>query len=192
MKCSEKNISQLILAFINQFEKDIVFNGERYVTRLPFKVDHDLFLDNFKICEAGLINLKRKLADHNFLKEYNEIIKDYESKKIIERVPKNEIYKKPGEIHYLPIRPVIREEKDTTKISDASFSTNGPSGPNLLTRIFDILLIFRFNSRAILEDIKQAFPNIDISKEHRDYLCFLWYDVVASENEAKPIIYRFI
>ena len=126
MKCSEKNISQLILAFINQFEKDIVFNGERYVTRLPFKVDHDLLLDNFKICEAGLINLKRKLAYHNYLKEYNEIIKDYESKKIIERVPKNEIYKKPGEIHYLPIRPVIREEKDTTKISDASFSTNGP------------------------------------------------------------------
>ena len=83
MKCSEKNISQLILAFINQFEKDIVFSGERYVTRLPFKVDHDLLLDNFKICEAGLINLKRKLADHNILKEYNEIFKDYESKKKI-------------------------------------------------------------------------------------------------------------
>ena len=74
----------------------------------------------------------------------------YESKKIIERVPKNEIRKKPGEVHYLPPRPVLREESDTTKIRaafDVSCSTNGPflneccySGPNLLTKIFDILI----------------------------------------------------
>lgn len=35
---------------------------------------------------------------------------------MIERVPKNEICKTPDEVHYLPHRPVIREEKDTTKV----------------------------------------------------------------------------
>ena len=50
----------------------------------------------------------------------------------------------------------------------------------------------RFNSIPILADIKQAFLNVEISKEHGDYSRFLWYDDVASENEAKPIIYRFL
>ena len=27
---------------VNQLVRDIVFNGERYVTRIPFKKDHDL------------------------------------------------------------------------------------------------------------------------------------------------------
>ena len=37
----------------------------------------------------------------------------------------------------------------------------------------------------------RTFLNIEISKEQRDCLCFLWYDDVASKNEVKPIIYRF-
>ena len=96
------------------------------------------------------INLKRKLVDQNYLKEYNKIFKDYESKKVLERVLKNEICKAPGEVNYLTQRPVIREERDTTKIRavfDASCSMNGPSlieclysGPNLLTKIFDVLI----------------------------------------------------
>ena len=93
-------------------------------------------------------------------------------------------------------------KKDTTKIRavfDASYSTNGPSvneclysGPYFLTKIFDILIRFRFNSIAILTDIKQIFLNVAISKEHMNYLCFLWYDDVTSENEAKLIIHRFL
>ena len=61
------------MTVINQFEKDIVFNGERLVTRLAFKEDHDLWPDNFKTCQARLINLKRKLVDQSIFKEYNEI-----------------------------------------------------------------------------------------------------------------------
>ena len=45
---------------------------------------------------------------------------------------------------------------------------------------------------AILADIKQVFLNIEISKEHRDYLRFLWDGELASENEAKLIIYRIL
>ena len=51
---------------------------------------------------------------------------------------------------------------------------------------------FRFNSIAVLADIKQAFLNVEVSTEHSDYLRFLCYDDVASENEAKPIIYRLL
>lgn len=60
--------------------------------------------NNFKTCEALLKKIKRKLVDQNVFKKYNEIFKDYESKKVIERLPKNEICKTLGEVHYLPHR----------------------------------------------------------------------------------------
>ena len=98
-----------------------------------------------------------------------------------------------GKVHYLPHRPVIREDKTTTKIRavfDASCKVNGPSlneclysGPNLL----DILIRFRFNTIAIMGDIKQAFLNVAISPEHRDYFRFLWYDLDSEET----IVYKF-
>ena len=77
----------------NQFEKDVISNRERCVTRLPFKEDRDLLPDNFETCEALSINLKRKLVDQNYLKECNKIFKDYESKKVLERVLKMKFVK---------------------------------------------------------------------------------------------------
>ena len=97
---------------------------------------------------------------------------------------------------------MVRADKETTKVRvvfDASCAVNGPSlndclyaGPNLLSKIFDILLRFRLNFIAILADIKQAFLNIEISEEHKDYLRFLWYDDVTNDGEAKLIILRFL
>ena len=65
-------------------------------------------------------------------------------------------------------------------------------GPNFLSKIFNILLRFRSNFIAILADIKQAFLNVEISKEHRDFLRFLWYENVSSESDAKSIVCRFL
>ena len=80
-----------------------------------------------------------------------------------------------GEVHYLPHRPVVSEDKQTTKVRsvfDASCKVNGPSlneclysGPNLIAKIFDILMRFRLNKIGILADIRQAFLNIAISRE---------------------------
>ena len=82
---------------------------------------------------------------------------------------------------------------------DVSCASDGPSlndcvysGPNLLLKIFHILLRFQFNFIAILADSKQAFLNVQISKEHRDFLRFLWYENVNLESDAKLIVYRFL
>ena len=63
---------------------------------------------------------------------------------------------------------------------DAPYASDGRSlndcvysGPYLLSKILDILLRFRFNFILILADSKQAFLNVEISKEHRDFLRFL-------------------
>ena len=55
---------------------------------------------------------------------------------------------------------------------------------------FDVLIRFRFNKVAILDDIKQAFLNVEVSAEHRDFLRFLWFDINCEEEHI--VIYRFL
>ena len=79
-------------------------------------------------------------------------MKEYGQNKIIEKVPFDEVPKKPGQVDYLQHQLVLREDKETTKIRgvfDESCASDEPSlndcvlsGPNLLSKIFDILLQF--------------------------------------------------
>jgi len=182
---------------INKFEHDIFHDGKRYVTKLPFKVDHDCLPDNFDICKKRLLSLKSRLTKQNILEDYHKIFKEYEEVGIIERVSPNELCKENGQCHYMPHRPVVREDRATTKIRavfDASCKVSGPSlneclysGPNLLLKLFDVLIRFRLNKIAMLADIKQAFLNVGINVEHQDYLRFLWFD---ADNDDL-IVYRF-
>jgi len=134
--------------------------------------------------------------------DYEKIFKEYERDKIIEKVPDDEIVKGVGEVHYLPHRPVVKEHRLTTKIRavfDASCeSEDGPSlnnclysGPNMLSKIFDVLMRFRFNRVAVLADIKKAFLNVEVADEHRDFLRFLWFNL-ESEEDDEIVVYRFL
>ena len=105
---------------VSQFENDIAHDGNRYITKLPFKPDHEALPENFNVCQGRLKSLKSKLVANNILDNYDEIFHEYEE---------NHIAKETGQVHYLPHRPVIRNDKDTTKIRavfDASCKVNGP------------------------------------------------------------------
>lgn len=185
---------------VNSFEKDITFNGHRYVTKLPFRPDHDILPDNFQTSFERLQKLKHRLRKENMIDDYDAIFKQYEKDGIIERVPESDVAKAPGKVFYLPHRSVIRHDKNNTKIRavfDASCSVNQPSlnsclypGPNLLTKIFDVLLRFRTNRIGILANIKQAFLNVELSQEHQDFARFLWSDLNTPDENL--IIYRFL
>ena len=87
------------------------------------------------------------------VEKYDQIFKENEQNKIIEKVPFDEVPKKPGQVHYLWHQQVLREDKEITKICLCCLY----SSPNLVSKIFDILLRFRFNFIATLADIKQEF-----------------------------------
>ena len=171
------------------------------MAKLPFRSSrHELLADNYMCSKRRLENLKPKLLAKGIFERYDTIFKDYEKEKIIERVSSEEEPKSCGKVYYLPHRPVVREDKSTTKIRavfDASAATEGTSlndclfpGPNLLSRIFDILLRFRLNKIAIVADIKQAFLNIGIHKDDQDYLRFLWFDNECPDS--KIVTFRFL
>lgn len=188
---------------IHKFEKDISFNGERYVTKLPFRPDHPPLPDNEFVCTRRLKSMHGKLLkDEGVVLKYDGVIKQYEKERIIERVPDEERYNTSNGVHYLPHRGVINEERETTKLRvvfDASCKVGeNPSlnnclypGPNLISKIFDILLRFRLNPIAVISDIKQAFNQVEIHPEHQDFLRFLWYENPL--DSSSPLIsYRFL
>ena len=115
-----------------------------------------------------------KALDH-ILQEYNSIISEQSNKGIIEAVDlpvgKEESFKPSHQasIHYLPHPAVIRQDKQTTKVRIVydgsarsavnSFSHNDclMTGPNLIPKLFNILVKFRWNLVALTADIEKAF-----------------------------------
>ena len=184
---------------MDTFLQDIKFDGTRYITKLPFKSFCDFLPDNYELSKKRLLSLNnRLLKDRDLRRGYREIFEDYEREGIIEPVPPTDIGE-PGKTHYIPHRPVVRQDRETTKIRivfDASAKIGGGaslndclySGPNMLSKVFDILLRFRTKKIGILSDIKKAFLNVGIHHSHKDYLRFLWFD--PETNCIK--IFRFL
>ena len=183
------------------FEEEIKFVDGRYEVKLPWKEQHPLLPDNFKLSQKRLQSLGRRLkSDPEILQAYDEVIQDQLEKGIIERVSPNE--ESPvGKTCYIPHQAVIKKDRDTTKLRvvyDASAKTRDePSlnnclypGPCLLHNVVEILARFRFHSTALVADIEKAFLMIAIHPDDRNALRFLWYENIE-EEDPDIIIYRF-
>ena len=60
---------------------------------MPFRPDHRELSDNLEICKSRLRNLKSRLERDSMTEKYDAIFKDYETDKIIEKVPDHEVEK---------------------------------------------------------------------------------------------------
>ena len=118
------------------------------------------------------------------LEIYDNIIRNQLTEGIIEKVDENIPSNVPE--FYLPQKPVIRENAESTKVRivyDASARADNQSkslndylepDPNLQNQIWKILVRTRFNPVAICGDLKQAFLYIRIHESCRDALRFHW------------------
>ena len=89
-----------------------------------------------------------------------------------------------GKEYYLPHKPVIRENAESTKmriVYDASAKSNCSSpllnrcletGPALQNQLWSVLARSRFFPGALCGDIKQTFLQVHIKEENRDALRF--------------------
>lgn len=64
------------------------------------------------------------------------------------------------------------------------------TGPSLNPLLFDILVRFRENKIALVDDIEKAFLNIAVDEKDRDSLRFLWVEDVRDHN-LSIVVYRF-
>nr|XP_047139172.1 uncharacterized protein LOC124815072 [Hydra vulgaris] len=185
------------------FKKEIQFNehSKRYEVSLPFKMNHDLISDNYTYCIKRLAPVLKKLSkDNKLLMSYNSIIKEQLCQGVIEKVNNHKI--KFGNVHHLPHRPVVRDDKSTTKVRmvfDASASIDGPSlndclnaGPSLTTSLFGVLLRFRCYKYAFISDIEKAFLQISIKDADRDFVRFLWVKNVDTVNTDPDFVKKMM
>ena len=182
------------------FFDDVSFNGVRYSVRLPWKTGHDSLPTNYNNSLHRLKNLLVKLSNDPYVfGECQKVIDEQLKAGIIEKVSNLDTY---DDCHYLPHRPVVRQQAKTTKVRivyDASSKAGKGTaslndclhvGPSLNPLLYDILIRFRMGSIVLTADIEKAFLNIEVDKQDRDYLRFLWCPN-PSDKDPNIEVYRF-
>lgn len=100
-----------------KFTEDIKCVNGRYEVKLPFKEHHDILHDNYNLAKTRLKGQWNKFKNnHSLFDRYNSIFQEQLSLGIIERVASENNTEKPSSVHYLRHRPVVREDKYTTKV----------------------------------------------------------------------------
>ncbi|UYV74943.1 hypothetical protein LAZ67_12001873 [Cordylochernes scorpioides] len=176
----EKSKEELSVAALEHFNQTVKQNEDgRYSVNLPWIGGHPP-LPNYKlISEKKLESTTARLEKLGVLSTYHDVFKSWEDEGIIERVDSES-----G--HVLSHHGVIKPESQSTPVRpvfNASFRTKGnPSlndclevGPNMLENIPDIITRFRLGPVAVTSDIRQAFLQIEVAEEDRNYLQFWWY-----------------
>lgn len=144
------------------FNQRISFDGKKYEVSLPWRESHPILHDNYESSEKRLKSLIGRLRkEPEILQEYDRVITEQLERGIVEQVSSNET-DLIGEVHYLPHRPVVRKDRETTKVRvvyDASSrESGGPSlnqclyaGPPLAEEIADIHGDFEYTKFPWLE-----------------------------------------
>ncbi|KAJ8918883.1 hypothetical protein NQ315_011175, partial [Exocentrus adspersus] len=188
----KKSRSDMEAAAKKLFTQTIKINEDgRYEVRLPWVEDHPPLPTNYSLAQKRLNITAKKLKSTHLVEEYDSVFKEWLTEDIIEQVD--------GDIsdygHYLPHRPVIKENS-TTKIRpvfDASArEKNAPSlnhclekGMNLIETIPSTLLRFRENQYGVVADFRKAFLQIVMNEKDREFLKFLWIT-----PDGKQMVYR--
>ena len=115
-KCFETNpkSNPNVQEILEEFESETIFKDGHYEVKLPFKEEITNLGDNYARSKSRLKNMvQRQFKDNpEFLKTYDDILQQQLSAGVIEKVEHYEI----GQTHYLPHRPVVREDKQSTKV----------------------------------------------------------------------------
>ncbi|GFU57341.1 integrase catalytic domain-containing protein [Trichonephila clavipes] len=164
---------------MQHFKSSVRFNSGRYEVGFPWKSHTQELNDNFSVAEKRVKSLTRRfIRDPTLYIQYSEILKEYESQGIIERVLETE---KPTDraVFYLPHQAVFRQESLTTKmriVFDASSHEDGQPSLN----------------DCIWSDIERAFLQISLRDEDRDAVRFLFPDIRSNQTDPyKFQVYRF-
>ncbi|XP_067667338.1 uncharacterized protein [Haliotis asinina] len=178
--------------------KDTVkFENGRYQIGIPWKESVSPLPDNWDIAYKRLCNTEKKLSKNEQVAvTYDGIISHYVEKGYIEKVSLDENNSSRG--WYLPHFPVVRPDRETTKVRivfDASAKCEGVSlndtihqGPKLQGDLFQILLRFRRYPVAIVCDIAEMYLQIEMLPKDKSFFRFLWR---SNNQNERPDIYQF-
>lgn len=172
------------LAFLKIMEREFHQDeSNSWVAPLPFRSPRQRLPNNKVQASNRLTLLTHKLKKHPEVKEHfvdfmHKILENGHAE-LAPRLQNDE------ECWYLPMFGVYHPKKpgQIRVVFDSSARHEGVSlndvlltGPNVNNSLLGVLLRFRKERVAVMADIQQMFHSFVVTKEHRNFLRFLWYD----------------
>ncbi len=182
LSSTSSNDGKLEDEFNQEFiSKKVSVKDGRYSVKLEW-IEPVEMGNNKQIALTRHHRLERSLEARNlslaYAKEFGEMVSNFTE-------PATEPCKS-SKCYYMPHHPVIRMDKDTTKmriVFDASSYATGtkPLNDNLFKGVvkwdlLDVLLRFRFGQHALIADVEKAFLQIEVDPDDRDAFRFWWKD----------------
>ena len=164
-------------------EGGLKYLGDRYQVPIPWRRERPNLPDNKQGALRRLASLEVSLRKKGkkVVDQYSQAFQDNVEKGYIRELTESEA-KTVG--WYLPHFPVIREDKETTKVrivydaaavfENASLNEGMLPGPNLQRDILEILLKFRSQPVVLVGDIKEMFNQVVMAPEDRRFHRLLW------------------
>ena len=101
---------------LGNFQITVTFNGERYVTKLPWNGNEEFLQDHKKLATSRLESTTRSIIARGRLKDNDNVLREQVGAGILEEVPEQDINTS-NRCHYTHHHAVIREDKATTKVT---------------------------------------------------------------------------
>ena len=164
---------------------------------LLWKNDAKLMTDSFVTAKKHLIGIKRRLQrDHVLKQKYCEqmniaLANDYAEVVLDEQIDESH------RVWYIPHHPVLNPRKPekvrvvydcAARSNHTSLNNNLMTGPDLVNKLFKVLLRFRKEKIAIVSDIEAMFYQVRVAPKDKDSLRFLWWP--NGDVDLDPIPHR--
>ncbi|XP_034052757.1 uncharacterized protein LOC117533237 [Gymnodraco acuticeps] len=193
----DNQVSQEDLLFLSKVKEGIRQREDgHYELPLPFKSDNPHLPDNKRSAVHRLISLERRLRrNEQYYKDYVHFMNDIITRGDAEKVPESELNNQiswyiPHHGVYHPHKPgKIRVVFDcSARFQETSLNDHLLTGPDLTNTLIGVLCRFRKGPVAIMCDVERMFHQFHVTKEHQNYLRFLWWD--KGDLDSKPSVYR--
>lgn len=94
------------------------FDENHYEVSLPFKDECPTIPDNYLLARNRLSSsLKRLRSKLELSQQYDNVIKEMLNCGVVELVGRSkEVQVRPGTVHYIPHKEVVKEDRTTTKL----------------------------------------------------------------------------
>ena len=188
----DSQMNQEEILAMSKVEKSKRRIGGRYEVAIPWKEEFPSLPDNREEAEKRLFSLEKNLLKKpEVARRYQEAMNANMEKGYVRKLEPNK--GEDGQGWYLPHFPIIREDRETTKVRivfDSAARCKGVSlndvmltGPKLQRDVLEILLRFRLRPVALVADIKEMFSQVVLAEKDRKYHRLLWRDL----DPTKPV-----
>ena len=156
----------------------------KFEISLPIKNEKSLPNNYLQVYNRLQTAKKKLLADDNLKEEYVNFMQMMKDRGYMEKVPEEEQDPTKENQWYLTHHGVHHKKKGKIRVVfDCSLQYKGISlndllwkGPDLTNSLVGVLMRFRNNTIAVSGDIEKMFYNVQVPREDRTYLRFLWFE----------------